>query len=207
MGKGTIKTLLIATTIAVAAMLTSCGGTKAKTVAEQAVNIQIEAVKAYPDGNLNTLYLLLSSEDRDVVTPENFQKFYKLPAMLEEIFALIPESRQVFKASDFQEVVTENRAEVMFSMQMPNPDVIGQGVLSMSDLLLISGKRIKSLSDLPESVIEKVRADIAKNGVPTKKVPQTVTMVKEDGEWRLYLNLKENLGEGAIPTPFDIEKK
>lgn len=52
---------------------------------------------------------------------------YKLPAGIQEIFDLFPEAKEVIKADDFQEVVTGERAEVMFSSQLPDAWFWGKG--------------------------------------------------------------------------------
>lgn len=200
------KKLALPALLLLAVVLASCGGTKAKKVAEQVVNLQIEAIKGEDGQQLEKLYQQLSTADKDEITYDNFAKKYRLPDDLRETLNLIPEASQSIEASDFQEVVTGERAEVMFSIQLPDPEKIGQDVLSLSDLLTISDKKFNTLSDLPEDIKEKIRAHATKNGVPTKKVPQTMTLVKEDDEWHIFLNLKESLAKGEpISTPFHLK--
>lgn len=49
----------------------------------------------------------------------------------------------------------------------------------------ISEGKFKSLSNLPDDIKERLKAEVAKNGIPTIKLPKTITMVRENEEWKV----------------------
>lgn len=169
--------------------LTSCGGEKPKDVAQVAIQAEI-------DGDYEQLYKLLSSKDREAVSLENFISFYTIPKEMKGALDLIPGAREIIKADGFKETVIGEEANVMFKLTLPNTEEMGK--LSVSDLQSIAGLKWNSLSDLPEELQEKIKADVEKNGVPKREVSKQIKLVREEDEWKISLDLAKQISEGKV---------
>lgn len=167
--------------------LSSCGGEKPKDVAEIAVQAEINE-------NFEQLYNLLSTKDKEVVSLENFLSFYSIPVELKGALELIPEAKNVIKAEGFKETVTGETATVIFKLVLPDTNKMGN--LSVSDLQSIASLKWNSLSDLPEDIQAKIKEDVQKNGIPKKEISKQIKLVREEDEWKIDLNLSQQISEG-----------
>lgn len=95
------------------ATLTSCGGKDPKEVAE-------EAVKAELNGDLEQFYDLLTQEDKDAMTLENFKHFYTIPDELADAIELIPEVKESIKVDKFTSSVNGETATVTYFIYLPD---------------------------------------------------------------------------------------
>lgn len=196
------KTTLLGVLLASLAtiLLASCGGEKPKKVAEEAINAEITA--ALSEGaSFERFYSYLSTSDREACTLDNFKEFYRLPIELTGALELIPDAKMHIKVSDFKETITGERAVVTFKITLPDTDAMGK--LSLSDLQSIAGLKWKKLTDLPEEIQQKIKADVEANGVPEKEVVQQVNMIREADSWKLQLGLDKQIKDNkSIRTVF-----
>ena len=168
--------------------LVSCGGPAPKENAEKAVNYLI-------DGELESFYNLLSDRDKEAITMDNFIEMYQAPSDITALEELIPEVRkEAFKAQDFKETITGETASVQYKLIVPNVDEIGRGVFSLQDLiaLTVDGK-VKNLTDLLAQTQDKLQEYVKENGIPTKETVQNITMIRENDEWRVDLDIERAL--------------
>lgn len=190
---------MLLTAVVLALALTSCGGEKPKKVAEMAV--QAELAQDY-----EKLYSMLSTEDRDAVTLENFLSFYALPKRIAETIEMIPEVKEVYKPKSFSEsVVGGEEATVMYVMVVPDLDKIGS--FSLEDAQLLLDIKGNSLKDMPEELQQKMIDNVKKNGVATKEVQRTMRLKREGDEWKVFMNLAKQIESRRIATIYDIEQE
>lgn len=193
------KVSMLLTAVVLALALTSCGGEKPKKVAEMAV--QAELAQDY-----EKLYSMLSTEDRDAVTLENFLSFYALPKRIAETIEMIPEVKEVYKPKSFSEsVVGGEEATVMYVMVVPDLDKIGS--FSLEDAQLLLDIKGNSLKDMPEELQQKMIDNVKKNGVATKEVQRTMRLKREGDEWKVFMNLAKQIESRRIATIYDIEQE
>lgn len=169
--------------------LTSCGGEKPKDVAKVAIQAEI-------DGDFEQLYNILCTKDREAVSLENFMSFYTIPQEIKGALDLIPAAREIIKAEGFKETVIGEEASVMFKLTLPNTKEMGK--LSVSDLQSLAGLKWNSLSDLPEELQEKIKADVESNGVPKREVSKQIKLVREEDEWKVSLDLAKQISDGKV---------
>ena len=119
----------------------------------------------------------------------------------------MPETRDVLKAGSFKEIVNGESATVTYVLTVPDMDKIIKENISLEILqqMMANGKRMSSLSDLPDEMKENIKQYIAKNDIPTLEVPQTMNLVRENDNWRVNLNLRDALKLGNMPTPFVLK--
>ena len=176
-----------------------CSGNSPAPVAEKAVN-------ALLDGDMESYYELLTQADQAAMTKTNFVRTYHLPDDIRQILEILPEAKDVFKASKFKETVTGDNAVVTYVVNIPDADKIGSEVLSLTDLMSIAdGGKVTRLVDLPEDVKQKIVDYVHKNGVPTKEVTGSMDLLQEEGEWRVNLNLVKNYPNGIVPKALILE--
>lgn len=58
------------------------------------------------EGDLSAYYDLLSKEDQEAITKDNFIDMYRLPARQQQLLDIIPEARKEYKATKFKETIT-----------------------------------------------------------------------------------------------------
>ena len=192
--------LAIAMTLALALGLTGCGKSSPKDVAKEAVEAQLK-------GDLQASYNLLCEADQTAMTYDNFITKCTLPRDAQALFDLVPETRDVLKAGSFKEIVNGESATVTYVLTVPDMDKIIKENISLEILqqMMANGKRMNSLSDLPDAMKENIKQYIAKNDIPTLEVPQTMNLVRENDNWRVNLNLRDALNLGSMPTPFVLK--
>lgn len=180
-------------------VISGCGGNKPTPVAEKAVEYLLK-------GDMKGYYELLCDEDKAAMTQDNFLRNYHLPDDLRQILDILPEAQQTFKAGKFKETVTGDNAIVTYLINIPDADKIGKEVLSVGDLLtLMSAGKVRTLSDLPTEVRDKIVDYVHKNGVPTKEIAGKMNLVKEDDLWKVKLDLAHTYPNGMVPEALRFE--
>ncbi|MDO5017092.1 MAG: hypothetical protein Q4E10_01865 [Porphyromonas sp.] len=194
MMKRMTSSIIVAVLLAMVVVgLTACGGSDPKKVAQEAAEAEIK-------GDYETLYSMLSQEDRDAVTYENFVKFYRMPVNLEDAINFLPEVRESIKVEKFNASVNGETATATFFVHLPDLENIGN--LSLADaekLLAMKGTRLK---DLPLDLQEKISESVKNNGVPTKSVAKEMSLKREGDEWKVYLNLAKQIDDKNVKTIF-----
>ena len=196
-----INTLLVvAMTLVLSLGLTGCGKSSPKDVAKEAVEAQLK-------GDMQTFYTLLCEADQTAMTYDNFITKYVMPKDAQALFDLVPETRDALKAGSFKEIVNGETATVTYVLTVPNMDKIIKETISLEILqqMMAKGKRMSSLSDLPDEMKENIRQYLAKNDIPTLEIPQTMNLLRENDNWRVNLNLRDALNLGNMPTPFVLK--
>ena len=196
-----INTILaIAMTLVLSLGLTGCGKSSPKDVAKEAVEAQLT-------GDLQAFYNLLCEADQTTMTYDNFITKYVMPKDAQSLFDLVPETRESLKATGFKEIVNGETATVTYVLTVPNMDKIIKETISLEILqqMMAKGKRMSSLSDLPDEMKENIKQYLAKNDIPTLEVPQTMNLVRENDNWRVNLNLRDALDLGRMPAPFVLK--
>ena len=146
-----INTILaIAMTLVLSLGLTGCGKSSPKDVAKEAVEAQLK-------GDLQAFYNLLCEADQTAMTYDNFITKYTLPRDAQALFDLVPETRDVLKAGSFKEIVNGETATVTYVLTVPDMDKIIKENISLEILqqMMAKGKRMSSLSDLPDEMKER----------------------------------------------------
>ena len=130
-----------------------------------------------------------------------------MPKDAQALFDLVPETRDALKAGSFKEIVNGETATVTYVLTVPDMDKIIKETISLEILqqMMAKGKRMSSLSDLPDEMKENIKQYLAKNDIPTLEVPQTMNLVRENDNWRVNLNLRDALNLGNMPTPFVLK--
>lgn len=173
--------------------LTSCGGKDPKEVAE-------EAVQAELNGDIEKLYGLLTEEDQAAVTIENFKSFYTIPEDLSDALDLIPEVKESIKVEKFTSSVNGETATVTYFILLP--DLENMGNLSLEDAKRMLSMNSNRLRDLPEDIQEKIKESVKKNGVPTRSYAKEMKLRREGDEWRVFMDLANQIQGGQIRTVF-----
>ncbi len=171
--------------------LVACGGPAPKEAAEEAVNAEL-------DGNLEKLYGMLSADDRDAATLDNFMKFYKVPEEIADAMEIIPEVKEAIKVEKFASSVNGETATVTYFILLPDLDNIGN--LSLSDAQELVASKGKRLKDFPENLQKKIIDSVKKNGVPTKSHAKQMQLRREGDEWKVYMDLANQIKGGKIES-------
>ena len=192
--------LAIARTLVLSLGLTGCGKSSPKDVAKEAVEAQLK-------GDMQAFYNFLCEADQTTMTYDNFIAKYVMPKDAQALFDLVPETRDALKASGFKEIVNGETATVTYVLTVPDMDKIIKETISLEILqqMMAKGKRMSSLSDLPDEMKENIKQYLAKNDIPTLEVPQTMNLVRENDNWRVNLNLRDALDLGRMPAPFVLK--
>lgn len=176
--------------------LVACGGPDPKKVAEKAVQAQL-------DGNLEELYELLCTEDRDAATLDNLVRFYKIPVELSDAMDLIPEVGEAIKVEKFESSVNGETATVTYFIHLP--DLENMGNLSIADAQELMQVRGKGLKDFPEHLQKKIMESVKKNGVPTKSHAKQMQLRREGDDWKVYMDLAHQIKGGSIRTVYHVQ--
>lgn len=175
------------------ATLTSCGGKDPKEVAE-------EAVKAELNGDLEQFYNLLSQEDKDAMTLENFKSFYTIPDELTDAIELIPEVKESIKVDKFTSSVNGETATVTYFIYLPDLEKIGN--LSLEDAKTILSMKSHRLKDLPEEIQDKIKESVKKDGVPTRSYDRSLNLKREGDEWKVFLDLANQVNSRRVKSVY-----
>lgn len=195
--KKSIKNVLIPlAALVLVPLLSGCGGQSPKDVAKKAVEAQLEE-------DMQTFYDLLCLEDQETMTYDNFVAKYLFPKDAIALFELVPEARNVLKASSFKEIKNGESATVTYVLTVPDMNRITKESINFNILQeMTSGRRMSSIADLPDEMKANIQEYIANNKVPTLDVPQSIDLIREDDNWRIRLNLRDALELGRMPAPF-----
>ena len=109
---------------------------------------------------------LLTQEDKDAMTLENFKHFYTIPDELADAIELIPEVKESIKVDKFTSSVNGETATVTYFIYLPDLENIGN--LSLEDAKTILSMKSHRLKDLPEEIQNKIKESVKKEGVPTR---------------------------------------
>ncbi len=175
------------------ATLTSCGGKDPKEVAEEAVNAELK-------GDLETLYGLLSQEDKDAMTLENFKSFYTIPDELSDAIELLPEVKESIKVDKFTSSVNGETATVTYFIYLPDLEKIGS--LSLEDAKQILSMKSHRLKDLPEDIQNKIKESVQKDGVPTRSYDRSMNLKREGDEWRVFMDLANQVNARMVKSVY-----
>lgn len=175
------------------ATLTSCGEKDPKEVAE-------EAVKAELNGDLEQFYDLLTQEDKDAMTLENFKHFYTIPDELADAIELIPEVKESIKVDKFTSSVNGETATVTYFIYLPDLEKIGN--LSLEDAKTILSMKSHRLKDLPEEIQNKIKESVKKDGVPTRSYDRSLKLKREGDEWRVFLDLANQVNSRMVKSVY-----
>ncbi len=175
------------------ATLTSCGGKDPKEVAEEAVNAELK-------GDLETLYGLLSQEDKDAMTLENFKSFYTIPDELSDAIELLPEVKESIKVDKFTSSVNGETATVTYFIYLPDLEKIGS--LSLEDAKQILSMKSHRLKDLPEDIQNKIKESVQKDGVPTRSYDRSMKLKREGDEWRVFMDLANQVNARMVKSVY-----
>lgn len=175
------------------ATLTSCGGKGPKEVAEEAVNAELK-------GELETLYGLLSQEDKDAMTLENFKSFYTIPDELSDAMELLPEVKESIKVDKFTSSVNGETATVTYFIYLPDLEKIGN--LSLEDAKQILSMKSHRLKDLPEDIQNKIKESVQKDGVPTRSYDRSMKLKREGDEWRVFMDLANQVNARMVKSVY-----
>lgn len=175
------------------ATLTSCGGKDPKEVAEEAVNAELK-------GELEILYGLLSQEDKDAMTFENFKSFYTIPDELSDAMELLPEVKESIKVDKFTSSVNGETATVTYFIYLPDLEKIGN--LSLEDAKQILSMKSHRLKDLPEDIQNKIKESVQKDGVPTRSFDRSMKLKREGDEWRVFMDLANQVNARMVKSVY-----
>ncbi|MDD7437473.1 MAG: hypothetical protein PUK66_01325 [Bacteroidales bacterium] len=193
-----MNTLLVAivATLFAGTVLTSCGGSDPKKVAQTAVEAELA-------GDFEKLYSLLSIEDRDAVTLDNFNRHYSIPGDLADAMNLIPEVKEAIKVEKFESQINGEAAIVTYFITLP--DFSKMGALSIADALELLSVKGRKLSDMPEAIRQKIIDSIKTNGVSTISQARQVQLKREGDEWKVYMGLSAQIQNSKrISTVYDM---
>lgn len=197
-GMKRINTLLVTAVVTLFAgmMLTSCGGADPKEAAQAAVEAELA-------GDFEKLYSLLTTEDRDAVTLDSFNRHYSIPSDLADAMELIPEVKDAIKSEKFESQINGEAAVVTYFITLP--DFSNMGSLSIADaqeLLLVKGKK---LSDMPAAIQQKIIDSVKANGVSTISHPKQMQLKREGDEWKVSMGLADQIQNNKrIRTVYDV---
>lgn len=194
------RLLVVMVALVMALGLTSCGKSSPKDVAKKAVEAQLS-------GDLQTFYNLLCAADQETMTYDNFLAKYTMPKDAQALFDIVPESRDILKAGSYKEIVNGESATVTYILTLPDMDKIIKEAISFDILqqMMATGGRMKSLADLPDEMKANIKQYITDNKIPTIEIPQTMTLVRENDQWRANLNLRDAINLGRMPEPFVLK--
>lgn len=167
--------------LVISSFLSSCGGPSPEDIAEKSIGYLVK-------GDVDSFYNLLSSSDKSFITQTNFKKLYRDPFSFGNLKekAIIPDTEEL-KVEKFDEIDRKDSiAMVSFVANLPDYEEIGKGYLSyqdVADFILIDRNAIN----------KKIISYIKEKGLPTEGVPQIMTLVKEQDEWRVFLDLENVL--------------
>lgn len=192
--------LVVMATFVLALGLSSCGKSSPKDVAKDAVEAQLS-------GDLQTFYNLLCAADQETMTYDNFLSKYTMPRDAQALFEIVPESRDVLQAGSYKEIINGESATVTYILTVPDMDKITKEAISFEILqqMMATGGRMRSLADLPDEMKANIKQYITDNKIPTIEIPQTMTLVRENDQWRVNLNLRDAINLGRMPEPFVLK--
>lgn len=193
-----ISTFLVAAivTLFVGISFTSCGGADPKETAQAAVEAELA-------GDFEKLYSLLSTEDRESVTLDSFNRHYSVPGDLADAMALIPEIKDAIKVEKFDSQINGEAAVVTYFITLP--DFSNMGSLSLADAQELLSVKGKKLSDMPEAIQQKIIDSVKANGVSTISHARQVQLKREGDEWKVYMGLSGQIQNNKrIRTVYDV---
>lgn len=193
-----IYTFLVAAIVTLFAgvIFTSCGGADPKEVAQEAVEAELA-------GDFEKLYSLLSTEDREAVTLDSFNRNYAVPSALADAMALIPEVKEAIKVEKFESQINGEAAVVTYFIILPDLDNMGS--LSVADALELLNVKGKKLSDMPEAIQQKIIDSVKANGVNTVSHAKQMHLKREGDDWKVYMGLSEQIKNNKrIRTVYDV---
>lgn len=193
-----MKTVVVALLAALVAgvALTSCGGSDPKKVAEEAVAAELA-------GDFEKLYSLLSTEDTEAVTLDSFNRHYAIPGDIADAIDLIPEVKEAIKVEKFDSKVNGETAIVTYFITLP--DLNNMGSLSIADAQELLALKAKKLSDMPESIQQKIIQSVKENGVPTISHAKQMQLRRQGDDWKVFMGLSHQIKNSKrIRTVYDV---
>lgn len=155
-----------------------------------------EYFKHLDEGNYTAMYELVSADDREV---KSLQEYEKDASDLQEWAVILKSLASKVKRKIVNVEIKGNTAKVQLEIEMPDTEKM-MGELFKSALSSIFDKDENATEEILKKTLEKYE----NKPIPMTKKNETVKLVKEQGNWKIFLNLrKAKLAQEAVELEND----